>query len=130
MTLLALAIGVSTFAYGTGSDLVVGAVLTVLAVPPMLRFPFLRVTLAPEGVVNHAFFRKQTIAWSNIDRVSITDTDGFIFSAKAPTLSLLDGEEVVLTNLAGYSTTARLKESRMARQAEAIRRGLASAPLA
>ncbi|HET9658530.1 MAG TPA: hypothetical protein VFP72_24470 [Kineosporiaceae bacterium] len=118
----AVLVSLSGFAFGDLSSALFGGVLMGLpGAWVVARLPFVRVVLTTEGLVNHGVFRNRRMAWSEVDRVTVSVVSGGqLFTSYAPVLVLNGGREWALMQLAGYSTAKRVQASRVGRQAARI----------
>jgi len=88
----------------------------------LVRVPFLRVGLGPDGVTNHGLWRTWTAAWPDIEQVEVEAVrDKVVATSWAPVLHLRGGRRRALVQLAGYTTAEGAPTSRMAGQAQRVR---------
>ncbi|MGY4644216.1 hypothetical protein [Cellulomonas sp. URHB0016] len=115
--------GLAIVTGGESADttIAVGCVLLAGGLFLTVRIPMMRVTLTTDSVAIHGLVKTRRISWDDIADVTMADTAGIVLTARAPALTLEDGEQVVLSHLAGYTTPAREPRSRMARQLDVLR---------
>ena len=106
---------------------VLGGVIAAASAWVLVRVPFMRVTAAASGLTVHGLFDKRRVPRKDVLAVALEQTDDKIVAkVYAPVLRLRGDVEVVLAQLAGYSTSRRVGQSRVARQTERLRAILVS----
>lgn len=122
--LLAFLTGLATVLYAAADwqTALFGALLLLLPGGwVVVRVPFMRVRLGSEALTVHGLFRAITTPWESIEHVTLEQIDDKVVGAVyAPVLHRGEMPELVLTQLAGYTTEGRAGSSRMARQAATI----------
>jgi len=119
--------GVEAFVFWyEGRDPVALILALVVGVPSIwlvARIPFRRVLLTDRSLVYHGVFKRQEIPWPSIKEIELIDHGSNMVGITyySPSLTLHDGEEIILACLAGYALRTEPASTRAGRQTALIR---------